>query len=254
MKEQFVLRDSRLQSSQDDEHTRRLEEFYPRSIGSHVDKLRNFTKFVPRASIAEFLAKHEIFRRALGIQGHIIECGVFLGGGLMTWAQLSAIYEPANHYRRVVGFDTFAGVPQKGEQDETADPNEHSRVGGFKCESYEDLLECEALYDLTRAIGHIPRIELVKGDACETMEAYRKKHKHLVVALLYLDFDLYEATKKALEVFLPRMPKGAVIGFNELDNESWPGVSEAIEEVVGFQTLRIERAPFASHPSWAVLE
>ena len=35
--------------------------------------------------------------------------------------------------------------------------------------------------------------------------------------MLYLDFDLYAPTKAALETFLPRMPKGAILAFDELN-------------------------------------
>jgi hypothetical protein len=36
------------------------------------------------------------------------------------------------------------------------------------------------------------------------------------VSLLYLDFDIYEPTAVALEHFLPRMPKGSIVAFDEL--------------------------------------
>ena len=101
------------QTEKDGEYYRRLNEYYAHSSGTHVDKLRAFTKYAPVAELGRFLAKNEIFKRVLGVQGSVVECGVFNGGGLMTWATLSAIYEPLNHLRRVVGFDSFEGsVPR----------------------------------------------------------------------------------------------------------------------------------------------
>ena len=41
--------------------------------------------------------------------------------------------------------------------------------------------------------------------------------------MLFIDLDLYEPTKFALEQFLPRMHKGSIIAFDELDNPQWPG-------------------------------
>jgi len=35
---------------------------------------------------------------------------------------------------------------------------------------------------LNRPIGHIPRVELIVGDAAEEILAYIEKNKHLVVA------------------------------------------------------------------------
>ena len=120
--------------------------------------------------------------------------------------------------------------------------------------SYDDLQKCIRLYDLNRAIGHIPKVELVPGNALETIPKYLEENPHLVVALLYLDFDLYEPTKIAIETFLPRMPKGAIIGFDELDETPWPGETLAVLDTVGLRNLRIQRFPFVSGFSFAVLE
>lgn len=53
----------------------------------------------------------------LNVHGSIVECGVLLGGGLMTWAVLSEIFEPINHLRRVIGFDTFSGFASIAPED-----------------------------------------------------------------------------------------------------------------------------------------
>jgi hypothetical protein len=218
-----------------------------------MDKLRHFTKFVPRQALAKFLAKHALFHHVLGVHGHIIECGVFLGDGLMTWAQLSAIYEPVNHIRRIVGFDTFTGFPELTEKDR-GDNQDHAVPGGLATHAYDDLMECLELYDLNRPLGHIPRVELVVGDAMQTIPEYVRKNPHVVVAMLYLDFDLYEPTKLALETFLPRMPKGAVLAFDELGQAQWPGETVAVMETIGLRNLKIRRFPFTPQLSYAVLE
>lgn len=95
---------------------------------------------------------------------------------------------------------------------------------------------------------------MVQGDLSKTAPAYLESNPHLVVSLLYLDLDLYEPTKKALEVFLPRMPKGAVIAFDELNAKIFPGETIAVMEQIGIRNLRIERFPFDSYVSFAVLE
>jgi len=171
----------------------------------------------------------------------------------MTWAQLSAIYEPVNHTRRVVGFDTFTGFVSMDAKDK-GDSLDFAVEGGLATHAYDDLQECIRLYDLNRPIGHIPRVELVVGDAMQTIPEYVQNNPHLVVAMLYLDFDLYEPTKVAIETFLPRMPKGAVLAFDELAQASWPGETLAVLETVGLRNLRIQRFPFTSALSFAVLE
>ena len=251
--EQFSMLDPRHQTDKDREFAVRMDAYFVRSLGTNMDKLRNFTKYVPRQTLTTFLAKHALFQRVLGVHGHIIECGVFLGGGVMTWAQLSAIYEPVNHIRRVVGFDTFTGFAIINAKDKGDSPD-FAVEGGLATHAYDDLQECIRLYDLNRPIGHIPRVELVVGDARQTIPEYVQNNPHLVVAMLYLDFDLHEPTKVAIETFLPRMPKGAVLAFDELGQAPWPGETLAVLETVGLRNLRIQRFPFATALSFAILE
>lgn len=249
----FSILDSRNQTTKDREFTERIDKYFDNSIGKNIDKLRNFTKYVPRQTLSLFLAKQALFQKVINIHGHIIECGVFLGGGLMTWAQLSAIYEPVNHIRRIVGFDTFTGFPDISEKDR-GDNLEYTVQGGLATNAYDDLKECIYLYDLNRSIGHIPRVELAVGDALKTIPEYVEKNKHLVVAMLYLDFDLYEPTKVAIETFLPRMPKGSIIVFDELNQPQWPGETLAVLETIGIRNLHIQRFPFTPQLSFAVLD
>jgi hypothetical protein len=205
------------------------------------------------AEINRFLAKSKLFERIINVHGNIVECGVFMGGGLMTWATLSAIYEPLNHIRKVIGFDTFEGFTGISEKDKSAMGNPSAVVGGLKVSSFEDLIKCIAIFDLYRPLGHIPKIELVKGDVLQTMKEYILANKHLVVSLLYLDFDLYEPTKFAIETLIPRMPKGAVIAFDQLNQKHWPGETVALMETLGLQNLKLERFVFQPQISFAVL-
>jgi hypothetical protein len=251
--ERFSMRDPRTQTSSDRDFAAGMDRYFAQSLGTNLDKLRSFSKYVPRQDLSQFLAKHEIFKHVLNIHGHIIECGVFLGGGLMTWAQLSAIYEPVNHVRRIVGFDTFTGFPHLSSRDK-GDNEVYARIGGLASNAEADLRECLRLYDLNRTIGHIPRVELVVGDALETIPRYLADNSHLIVAMLYLDFDLYEPSKLALQTFLPRMPKGAIICFDELGESAWPGETLAALETIGLRNLRITRFPFTSQLCYAALE
>jgi hypothetical protein len=253
MDEEFSMLIPQNQTEKDVAFSQEMERYFARSLGTNMDKLRNFAKFVPRQALSNFLAKNELFKQIVHVHGHVIECGVFLGGGLMTWAQLSAIYEPINHVRRVIGFDTFTGFPKIGEEDKGANAA-YAIEGGLSTDAYEDLKEAIHLYDLNRPIGHIPRVELVVGDATKTIPQYLQENQHVVVAMLYLDFDLFEPTRVAIETFLPRMPKGAVLAFDELNQAAWPGESLAVLETVGLRNLRIQRFPYMPQLSYAVLD
>ncbi len=88
----------------------------------------------------------------------------------------------------------------------------------------------------------------------ETIPAFVAENPHLVVSLLFLDFDLYEPTKAALEHFVPRMPWGAVLAFDELDNPLWPGETLAMLEQHARRPLRIERLEFDPYIGFAALD
>jgi hypothetical protein len=254
MTEKYALTNSVTQTTNDQLYKRQMEQFYSDASGSNIDKLNNFSRFTSRQSLSLFLAKNEIFQHILPIHGSIVECGVFMGGGLFTWAQLSAIYEPINHGRKVIGFDSFDGFPQLGEMDRDSDETtEHKVQGAYKFEHLSELQKNIELFDLNRNLGHIHKMELVKGDALQSIPQYMADNRHLVVALLYLDFDLYEPTKIALKHFLPRMPKGAVIAFDELNQKQWPGETLAVLEEVGINNIRIQRVPYTPSLSYAIL-
>jgi 3',5'-cyclic AMP phosphodiesterase CpdA len=217
---------------------------------SNLDKFRIFSLYAQRQDLTNFLVRYEIFKRVIGIQGSVIECGVLRGGGLMAWAQFSAILEPTNHQRRIVGFDTFSGFPRLSRQDRGSE-SKQARPGGFRVASFDHLRRCIDLFDMNRFIGHIPKVELVRGDANKTIPQYLQQNPQLIVSLLYLDFDIYQPTLTALKSFLPRMPKGAVIAFDELNSKDWHGESIAVLETLDLQDYRIERCPFGSAISFA---
>jgi len=244
---------STVRSEKEQSYAVRMEQCIADSPFSNVERLQNFPLYTPRQDLTNFLVRYEIFKRVLEIQGSIVECGVLRGGGLMAWAQFSAIFEPTNHQRRVVGFDTFSGFPKLSKQDRASE-SEQARPGGLAVDSYDHLQHCIELFDMNRFVGHVPKVELVRGDATKTIPQYLKENPQLIVSLLYLDFDIYEPTLAALKHFVPRMPKGAVIAFDELNLKDWRGESIAVLEFLKLRELRIQRCSFASAMSFAQIE
>jgi hypothetical protein len=231
----------------------RIKECFDRCPDPWEKKLENFPKYVRRQNLTRFLALYEIFKKCLLVKGSIVECGVNRGFGVMTWAKLSAILEPVNLMRRIYGFDTFAGFPSISEQDRSAG-SAHVKESDLASPSFDEILELSAINDSTRFLGHVPKVALIKGDATKTIPQFVADHPHLVVSLLFLDFDLYEPTKVALETFVPRMPRGAVIAFDELDNPLWPGETRAMLDYFAGGKLRIERFDFDPYIGFALLE
>lgn len=215
-----------------------------RSPLTSVEKFANFPMYASRQDLARFLFRYQMFQEALHIHGNIVECGVAYGGGLMAFAQLSAILEPTNYTRKIIGFDTFTGFPGLHEKDRTGHDVDHHRDGAMATNADAELQECIRLFDLNRSLGHLPKVELVKGDICRTAPQYLVDNPHAVISLLYLDADLYEPTKVALDTFLPRMPRGAIVAFDEVNHPDWPGETLALLESFDLNKHSLVRVPY----------
>ena len=210
-----------------------------------AQRLQTFPRHVRRQDIARFLTKNEIFKLSLPAHGSIVECGVFAGGGLFGWLHFSSIYEPYNHSRRIIGFDTFSGFPEVHDKDLAENKSEHTRVGAFQTTSsiQDELEKLARIHDSNRPIGHIPKIELISGDACQTIAKYVAEHPSLLISLLYLDFDLYAPTSAALAALLPRVVKGGVVAFDELNCAEFPGETTALLELLNLDQVELRRFP-----------
>ncbi len=221
---------------------------------SGVEIIEDFSNYVPRQILSRFLAMHELFKMILDVKGSIAECGVFRGAGLMAWAQLSAIYEPVNYHREIIGFDTFSGFPDIDDADKASSKvNVNAIKGGIAADSYNELKKAIKLYDSNRFLAHIEKVKLIKGDFLKTGPEFLNKNNHFLIALLYLDFDIYKPTKEALKIFLPRMPKGAILAFDEINNPGWPGETLALLEALNLNKHALKQFYYEPNISYIVL-
>ncbi|MBM4275495.1 MAG: class I SAM-dependent methyltransferase [Deltaproteobacteria bacterium] len=214
-------------------------------------KIQNFPKYARRQYLKRFLSMYEIFKLILPVKGSIVECGIYQGFSLMSWAKLSTILEPENLTRRIYGFDTFQGFPSISDKDQNR--LAVHKKGDLDGGSYEELQQLITEYDRDRFLGHINKVQLVKGDVLQTIPQFISENRHLLVSLLFIDLDLFEPTKAAIENFLPRMPKGAIIAFDDLDNPLWPGETLALLETVGLKNLELRRLEWDPYIGFGIL-
>jgi hypothetical protein len=217
-------------------------------------KLQGFSRHVRRQDVARFLAKYELFRLALPVNGSIVECGVFTGAGVFNWLHFSSILEPYNHTRKIIGFDTFSGFPSIHAEDLKAGGSEHLHPGGLSTSKtiQKEIEELAELHDQNRPLGHVSKVQLVEGNACETIPRFVEANPHLLISLIYLDFDIYEPTKAALEYLYPRVVKGGVIAFDELNCPEFPGETTALLSHLDLQQVRLQRFPHDPYLSFFI--
>ena len=217
------------------------------------ERMAHLGLFINRQVWARYLYMNELYRMILPVHGVVMEFGVRWGTNLALFANLRGMYEPFNHNRKIVGFDTFEGFPSIHEKDGNA---KVALPGAYSVtEGYEDFLERVLLsHEAESPISHIKKFELVKGDAGEEIVRYLDRNPETIVALAYFDLDIYEPTKLCLEAIKDRLTRGSVIGFDELNYPTWPGETLAVKEVLGLDRYSLRRTPYNPEPCYVVVE
>jgi len=215
--------------------------------------LSNMGLFLNSKSLSRLLFMDHLYKQIVDVMGVVMEFGTRWGPNLGQFAALRGIYEPFNRHRKIIGFDTFAGFPKIDSKDGNSDMMEvgHLTVpDGYK-EFLEKTLEFQ---EKDNPLSHIRKFELCAGDATKTLPKYLSDNTETIIALAYFDFDVYEPTRKCLELIKPRLVKGSVIGFDELNDPDSPGETLALMEVFGLNNIKLRRYRFASRTSYFVVE
>jgi hypothetical protein len=215
--------------------------------------LSNLGLFLNSKTLSRILFMDHIYRQIVDVQGCVVEFGTRWGQNLALFAALRGIYEPFNRHRKIIGFDTFEGFPNISAKDGSS---EMMRQGELAVtENYVDYLDkILELQERDNPLGHIKKYSLRKGDATIEIDKFLKESPETIIALAYFDFDIYEPTKKCLEMLRPRLTKGSVVGFDELNDPDSPGETLALMETFGLNNVRLKRFPHASRVSYFIVE
>ncbi len=207
---------------------------------SEQEIMQNLGLYMNRQSLSRLLFMQELYQKIVEVHGVIMEFGVRWGQNLALFTNLRGIYEPYNYNRKVVGFDTWEGFPSVNSKD-----GAKVKPGDYGVsEGYENHLATMLEYHESECpISHKQKFELIKGDASDTLTQYLEKNPETIVALAYFDFDIYQPTKDCLELLLPRLTKGSVLAFDELNCPEFPGETLALMEVMGLGKYAIRRSP-----------
>lgn len=206
-----------------------------------MTKFDLYDSFLREGALDRFtkiLARYEFFKQIADLPGDIVECGVFKGSGLMFWAKLIQIFNPLSA-RKVVGFDTFAGVPKTVRAKKDRDGSRIHR-------DYQQVPQQIQTTASELKIAH--RLELVIGDASATIPRYLKNNPGFRIALLNLDFDVYEPTRIALEKFYDRVVGGGIVTVDEYAIANWRE-SDAVDEFLKGRGLELKSFPWAMTPT-----
>lgn len=202
-----------------------------------------------RQSLSRILYYNDLYQKILNVAGVVCEFGVQWGAILSTLINLRGIYEPYNHSRRIFGFDTFEGFAQ-------VDPKDggFSSVGDYRTmENYDRLLdEILQLQESFSPLSHIKKFGLIRGDVSLTIDKWLEDHPHAVISMAIFDMDVYAPTKNVLSKIIPRLTKGSLLVFDELNCAHFPGPTIALQEVLGSNSIALRHHPHQPFCAWAV--
>lgn len=215
--------------------------------------LVNLGLYTRSSVLAKMLYVNELYQKIVQVPGVVMEFGVWWGTNLALFESLRAIYEPYNHTRKVIGFDTFTGYPSIRSEDGDCDL---ARPGTYATsQAYETYLaEMLDYHQQENVMGHVKKYEIVKGDVTQTIDDYLKRHPETIIALAYLDLQLYEPTKKCLEAIRPHLTRGSVVALDELNCDEFPGETQALKEAWGLDRYRLTRSQFLPDRTYLIID
>ena len=204
-----------------------------------------------RQTISRVLYYDDLYRKIINVPGVICEFGVLWGATLSQLMAFRSIYEPYNHSRKIFGFDTFQGFVSIDDKDGNL-----SSEGDYSVKSghFELLNEILAIHEKNSPLSHIKKYKLIEGDVSLTIGPWLDTNPHAIISMAIFDMDVYKPTKDVLRAILPRLTKGSLLVFDELNSDIFPGETRALAEVIGIGNLRLQRNPNAPNCAWAIWE
>lgn len=247
------LKTTEYASSKETELRENLLSLFNQSPIPQNELMANLALYIKRQSMSRIIFINDLYKKIINTHGVIIEFGVRWGHNLALFETFRGMYEPFNHNRKIIGFDTFEGFPSTHQKDGETNAN---NVGGFSVtKEYEKHLSQVLNYhEQESPISHIKKFQLIKGDAVVETEKFFHENPETIIAFAYFDFDIYEPTKECLELIKPHITKGTVIGFDELNHPDFPGETIALSEVFGLDKYKIRRTPYSSSQSYIVID
>jgi hypothetical protein len=213
----------------------------------------NLGLYLSRHHLSRILTISSLYKKILNVHGNIIEFGCRWGQNLALFSSLRAMYEPYKLTRKIIGFDTFSGFPSVHEKDGKAGVTHKGSYTTTK--DYEQYLD--KIMDFHEKINpnsHVKKYSLIKGDLTKEAKSFFAKNPETIVALAYFDLDIYEPTKKCLEILKNYVTRGSVIVFDELNFPEHPGETIALKEAWGLDKYSIQRDPDSQHISYIIID
>ena len=213
--------------------------------------LSNLGLFLNSKNLSRILFMNYIYQKIIDVQGVVFDLGTRWGQNMSLFSSFRGIYEPYNRHRKIIGFDTFEGFVEITPEDGGSSlMNPGNVTVSPNYENYlNEIMDC---HEQDNPLSHIKKFSIIKGDANITVPDYLEANPETIISLAYFDFDVYKPTAKVLETIIPRLTRGSVLGFDELNDPDSPGETIALMEKIGLNNIKLRRYRYSSRVSYFV--
>jgi SAM-dependent methyltransferase len=186
--------------------------------------MEHFPAIIGHMSLSRFLGLYELYKKTLGVAGHIAEVGVYKGAGFLFFAKLIKIFE-SESLTQVHGFDWF-----KGMREDSIDFK--VEVGSYK-ESFTRLNSLVKAQNLEN-MAFIHKMDVIQG-----MDSFLNENKHLQFKMIFLDAGTYDVVRAVLPLMWERLTPGGILVLDQYNHELSPGETMAIREFLPNAKVRV---------------
>lgn len=193
-------------------------DFLKKNPPSLEDFMHDYTAYIGHMALNRTLTIYELYKKTLGIAGHIADVGVYKGASSLLFAKLVKIFE-SESLTLVHGFDWFKGT-KKSDKD-----TDLVKEGGYKT-NYEDIVK------LVEMQGFSNILKIHKMNLLTDCPKFFEQYRHLKFKLVMMDAGLYEVMKAAIPYFWEKLIPGGIMFFDQYSHEFAPGETMAINEIL----------------------
>jgi len=195
---------------------------------AHFEACRRFTMTSAERMYGLYSAVRYV--QHAGVEGDIVECGVWRGGSMMLVARTLCEMRATN--RDLYLFDTYEGLPRP-DDDVDVDIWGNRAIDGWRPHARDERSSSWALAGLDEVRENLAgtgypseRMYFVKGMVEETIPDAAPAS----IAILRLDTDWYASTQHEIEELFPRLNRDGVLIIDDYGH--FKGARKAVDEYI----------------------
>lgn len=184
------------------------------------------------ACLDRFTIMSDLYSVTRQLPGCIVELGYGYGISFSALAYLSQ-----GDGKNIYSYDSFKGFPNPTFHDfSSRTPRKGEWSHRTSQEANKQMIEF--------GLVNFDQLHFIEGFVEETLD---KELPSEEICFLHIDLDLYSGYRMGLEKLWPLMTYGGIVLFDEYNDDKWPGATQAINEFLRKNSLKIQRHPLGKY-------